>query len=76
MMPVKMISETPLPTPRAVICSPIHRRSIVPPTNVVTVVTMKNRPGSIAIVAPVVGSGRTIDSAIARPCAAARMTVR
>ena len=30
-MPAKMISEMPLPTPRLVICSPIHIRRMVPP---------------------------------------------
>ena len=31
-MPAMMISETPLPMPRLVICSPIHIRNKVPPT--------------------------------------------
>ena len=52
MMPAKMISETPLPTPRAVICSPSHKRNMVPPTSVTTVVKMKKGPGSTAIVPP------------------------
>ena len=34
-MPAKMISDVPLPTPRAVICSPNHIRNMVPPTNVI-----------------------------------------
>ena len=34
MMPTKMMSEMPLPMPRAVICSPSHIRNIVPPTSV------------------------------------------
>ena len=34
MMPTKMISEMPLPMPRAVICSPSHIRNMVPPTSV------------------------------------------
>ena len=46
-MPAKMISEMPLPTPRAVICSPSHIRNIVPPISVITVVRRKNMPGSI-----------------------------
>ena len=45
-MPEKMIREIPLPTPRAVICSPSHIRNMVPPTRVTTVVKRKNRPGS------------------------------
>ena len=51
-MPEKMISETPLPTPRAVICSPIHISSIVPPTRVTTVTNLKNRPASCTTAAP------------------------
>ena len=47
MMPVKMINEMPLPTPRAVICSPSHIRNSVPPTIVITVVSRKYQPGSI-----------------------------
>ena len=43
-MPEKMISEIPLPTPRAVICSPNHIRNRVPPTRVITVVKRKNKP--------------------------------
>ena len=35
-MPAKMISEMPLPTPRAVICSPSHIRNTVPPVSVMT----------------------------------------
>ncbi len=46
-IPAKMISEIPLPTPRAVICSPSHIRKIVPPTSVITAVMRKNMPGSI-----------------------------
>ena len=45
-MPAKMISEMPLPTPRAVICSPSHIRNIVPPTSVMTQDSRKNMPGS------------------------------
>ena len=45
-MPAKMIREMPLPTPRAVICSPSHIRNIVPPTSVITVVARKNSPGA------------------------------
>ena len=46
-MPAKMISEIPLPTPRAVICSPSHIRKMVPPTRVTTAVKRKNMPGSM-----------------------------
>ncbi len=47
-MPTKMMSEVPLPMPRAVICSPIHIRNMVPPTRVMTVDAWKKRPGSCA----------------------------
>ena len=44
-MPAKMISEMPLPTPRLVICSPIHISSMVPPVNVTTAPMRNIRPG-------------------------------
>ena len=34
-MPMKMISETPLPMPLSVICSPSHIRKSVPATNAI-----------------------------------------
>ena len=34
-MPAMMISETPLPMPRLVICSPSHIRNMVPPTRLI-----------------------------------------
>ena len=46
-MPAKMISDEPLPMPRAVICSPSHIRNIVPPTSVMVVEMRKNMPGSL-----------------------------
>ncbi len=46
-MPAKMIRLVPLPTPRAVICSPSHIRNIVPPTSVMTQEKRKNMPGLI-----------------------------
>ena len=61
MMPVKMISEMPLPTPRAVICSPSHIRNSVPPTMVTIVVSRKYQPGSITAlpVPPLIASSPT-----------------
>ena len=47
-MPTKMMSEMPLPMPRAVICSPSHIRNMVPPTSVMTTASLKNSPGSCA----------------------------
>ena len=37
-MPLKMMSEVPLPTPRWVICSPSHIRKTVPAVSETTVV--------------------------------------
>ena len=51
-MPEKMISEMPLPMPRAVICSPSHIRNMVPPTSVITVEMRKNTPGSATMPLP------------------------
>ena len=51
-MPAKMISEMPLPMPRAVICSPSHIRNTVPPVSVITVVIRKNIPGSCTMPPP------------------------
>ena len=51
-MPAKMISEMPLPMPRAVICSPSHIRNMVPPTSVITAEVRKKRPGSVTMPAP------------------------
>ena len=48
-IPAVIIKEIPLPTPLEVICSPSHIKKIVPPTNVITVVILKNIPGSITI---------------------------
>ena len=45
MMPDMMISEMPLPTPRSVICSPIHITNMVPAVTVITVIAMKPAPG-------------------------------
>ena len=46
-MPDMMIRLVPLPMPRAVICSPIHIRNMVPPTRVIMQEKRKNQPGSI-----------------------------
>ena len=45
-MPDMMIRLWPLPMPRAVICSPIHIRNMVPPTRVMMQEKRKNQPGS------------------------------
>ena len=51
-----MMSEMPLPMPRAVICSPSHIRNIVPPVSVMTAVKRKNQPGSVTM------SGRALEA--------------
>ena len=60
-MPEKMISEIPLPTPRAVICSPSHIRKMVPPTSVITVVMRMYKRGLVTATpwAPVMPSSPT-----------------
>ena len=45
-MPAKMISDTPLPTPRSVTCSPSHIRNIVPAVSETTAVSTKPMPGA------------------------------
>jgi hypothetical protein len=35
-IPAMMISDVPLPIPREVICSPSHRRNMVPPIRLMT----------------------------------------
>ena len=45
-IPTKISRDTPLPMPRAVICSPSHSRNMVPPTRVITQEARKNQPGS------------------------------
>ena len=46
-IPENIIKDIPLPIPLWVICSPNHIRKIVPATKVMTVVNLKNTPGSI-----------------------------
>ena len=43
-MPAKMMSEMPLPTPRSVMSSPIQTSSIVPPTKLMTMVSVSKEP--------------------------------
>ncbi len=45
-----MMSEMPLPTPRAVICSPSHIRKTVPPVKVMTVEMRNDMPGVMTTV--------------------------
>ena len=64
-MPEKMMSEMPLPTPRAVICSPSHIRKMVPPVRVTTVVRRKKMPGSTT--ARPEGAAQALSSPTAMP---------
>ena len=47
-----MISETPLPIPRLVICSPSHSRNMVPPTRLMTAPMRNMYPGSTTAAMP------------------------
>ena len=46
-IPAKIIKDIPFPIPLCVIYSPSHIKKIVPATIVVTVETLKNKPGLI-----------------------------
>jgi len=70
-MPAKMMSEMPLPTPRLVICSPIHINRTVPPVSVTMVVRRKNMPGSSTMPCPC-----SRPMAIAKACTAATLPCR
>ena len=48
-IPAVIIREIPFPTPLEEIYSPNHIRNTVPPTRVITVVTLKKSPGSKTI---------------------------
>ncbi|GFQ93306.1 hypothetical protein TNCT_141301 [Trichonephila clavata] len=51
-MPVKMINEIPLPIPLALIRSPSHIKSIVPPKRLKTPIVRNITPGSITTNTP------------------------
>ena len=46
-IPEKIIKDIPLPTPLNVICSPSHIKKVVPATNEIVVINLKDIPGSI-----------------------------
>ena len=48
-MPVKMISDMPLPMPRSLICSPSHMMNAVPVVSEMMVRNTKPKPGLITI---------------------------
>ena len=69
-IPANIMSEIPLPIPRAVTCSPIHIKNTTPPTSVITADILKYNPGSMTILpAP----SRPME--IPQACSAARNTV-
>ena len=45
-IPEKIIRDIPLPTPLKVICSPSHIKKVVPATNEIVVIILKDKPGS------------------------------
>ena len=55
-IPAMMISDTPLPMPRLVICSPIHIRNSVPPTRLMVAATRNSMPGSTTAEMPCVAA--------------------
>jgi hypothetical protein len=81
-MPMKMIRLVPLPTPRAVICSPRYMTNIVPVVKVSTVSSVKailpppERKNSTTMAPPsrVVTDNRKMETPMA--CSAAIPTVR
>ena len=74
-IPANIISDIPLPMPRAVICSPNHIKKTVPPTSVITVVALKNKPGFVtAELPPLAIFSKPTD--IPYACTAAKRTVR
>ena len=46
-IPENIINEIPFPTPLNVICSPNHIKNVVPATNDIVVIILKEYPGSI-----------------------------
>jgi len=52
-IPAKMMREMPFPTPRSVICSPIHMMKAVPAAREMTVSSRKPQPGFATTMRPV-----------------------
>jgi hypothetical protein len=75
-MPAMMISETPLPIPRLVICSPTHIRNNVPPTRLMVAATRNSGPGSTTAAMPWVAPSPSRPTAMKYPCTVVRRTVR
>ena len=76
-MPVKIISDIPLPMPRSVICSPSHMMKAVPVVSVIIVITTKPQPGLITKPPPAVPCPADCSvKAMAMDWKKARITVR
>ena len=73
-MPVKMISDMPLPMPRSVICSPSHMMNVVPVVSVSMVISTKPTPGLRTSCSPPIP--RCSVMAMPNDCIALRITVR
>ena len=58
-MPVKMISDMPLPMPRSVICSPSHMMNAVPVVSVSMVIRRKPKPGLMTMPARIRSCARS-----------------
>ncbi len=71
-MPVKMISDMPLPMPRSLICSPSHMMNAVPVVSERMVIKMKPKPGFLT--SPSGIACRPV--AMPKDCISARITVR
>jgi len=71
-MPAKIRREMPLPSPRSVICSPIHMMKMVPTERVKAQSSLKPKPGLVTT------SGPRLWAMVAmpNPWAKARKTVR
>jgi hypothetical protein len=74
-MPVKMISEMPLPIPRSEICSPSHMMNTVPHVKVRTVIARKAHPGWKTTAAPLGASSFSIPTLMKSPCTIESSTV-
>ena len=66
-MPVKMISEIPLPMPRSEICSPSHMMNTVPHVRVATAISRKLQPGWNTIEPPPGASSFSMPTLMKRP---------
>ena len=74
-MPAMMMSDTPLPMPRLVICSPSHIRNMVPPISEITATMWNVRPGSMTAWTPELRPSASSPDAIAHPWIAVSATV-